>query len=161
MSQLAQTIMIALMILTVLVMCVDPAIAWAAGKKGKADLQTELDTLSQDLTPLSRKAVAKGFFSPVDAGKVLDIKIKMLELMKQNPGNELLLRPAYESAKLFRAREMYDDAFDFFNFIKTNFPDSPYAIQSSVEMQRMKEILGDSYFAETKGGGKKMVPAGR
>lgn len=143
----AQQLMIVLLLLVIGLIAIDPAISYAASKtKGK--LQKEVETISMQLSPLSRKAQSKGLFSPTDHSTMIDIKLKMMDLMKENPTNDALVRPAFEAAKLFKAREQYDDAFDFYNYIKTNFPDSPFALQSSTEIQRMKEQLGDSYFAQ-------------
>lgn len=88
-------------------------------------------------------------FSPDEVSQALDIKLQLLDLIKDYPTSELLIRPAYEAGKLFRAREMYDDAYDFYNYIQTNFPNSPYASQARVEIQRMKQQLGEQYFAES------------
>lgn len=143
----AQQLMIVLLLLIIGLVAIDPAISYAASKtKGK--LQKEVDAISLQLSPLSRKAQSRGLFSPTDHSAMIDIKLKMMDLMKENPSNDALIRPAFEAARLFKAREQYDDAFDFYNYIKANFPDSPYALQSSTEIQRMKEQLGDTYFAQ-------------
>ncbi|MEZ4575543.1 MAG: hypothetical protein R2857_11610 [Vampirovibrionales bacterium] len=69
--------------------------------------------------------------------------------MQTIPLNDKLVKPAYETARLFKAREQYDDAFDFFNYVRTNYPNTPFALQSTTEIQRLKQQLGNDYFSET------------
>lgn len=148
---LCQGVLIVCLVLTMLLTAIDPALAAGKKKKSKTDIEAEkgLEPFVQDLTSLSQKGAARGLFSPADMAKALEIKLQLLDLMQQYPGSPVLAKPAYEAGRLFRSREMYDDAFDFFNFIQTNFPTSPYGSQARVEIQRMKQLLGDSYFADS------------
>jgi hypothetical protein len=144
-----QNLLVIFLLLLVLLTAIDPAMAVSRKKRSKADLevQRELEPISQDLGALTQKGMARGLFSPEEVAKALDIKLKLLDLFQQYPTNDMLVKPAYQAGRLFRAREQYDDAFDFYNFIQTNFPSSPYAAQARVEIQRMKQQLGDNYFS--------------
>lgn len=155
-----QNLLLIFLVLLILLTAIDPALAAPKKKKNKADAEVEklLEPIVQDLSPLSQKGVSRGLFSPDDVAKALDIKLKLLDLINDYPTSPLLVKPAYEAGRLFRYREMYDDAFDFYNYIQTNFPDSPYATQARVEIQRMKQLLGESYFAESGQGA--LSPAG-
>jgi hypothetical protein len=148
-----QNLMIVFLLLLVLLTAIDPAMAAAKKKKSKAEIEMDkqLEPITQDLGPLSLKSASRGLFSPEDAAKSLEIKLKLLDLIHDYPTSEALVKPAYEAGRLFRYREMYDDAFDFFNYIQTSFPTNPYANQSRVEIQRMKQKLGDQYFYDTAG----------
>lgn len=144
-----QNLLILFLVLLIVLTAIDPALAAAKKKKSKADLELEkqLEPIVEDLGPLSLKSASRGLFSPDEAAKALELKLKLLDLIREYPTNEMLAKPAYEAGRMFRYREMYDDAFDFYNYIQSNFPGSPYASQARVEIQRMKEQLGDSYFA--------------
>jgi hypothetical protein len=146
----AQNLLVIFLILLVMLTAIDPALAGGKKKKSKADIEVEkaLDPVVQELTPLTQKSTAHALFSPEEDSQAQDVKMKLLDLIKDYPTSELLVRPVFEAGRLFRAREMYDDAFDFYNYIQTNFPTSPYALQSKVEIQRMKQQLGDQYFIE-------------
>lgn len=147
----AQNLLVVFLLLLVLLTVIDPAMAAAKKKKSKADLELEkvLDPIVQELTPLSQKGNSRGLFSPDEMAKALELKLKLLDLIHDYPTNQMLAKPAYEAGRLFRSREMYDDAFDFYNYLQTSFPTSPYATQAKVEIQRMKQQLGEGYFADS------------
>lgn len=144
-----QNLLIALLLLLVVLTAIDPAMAAAKKKKSKADQEVEkqLEPIVQELNPLVQKGAARGLFSPDEVAKAMTVKLQLLDLMSQYPTSEMLAKPAYETGRLFRYRELYDDAYDFFNYVQTNFPNSPYASQSRVEIQRMKQQLGEGYFS--------------
>lgn len=146
-----QTLFVVLLTLILGLAGLNPAFAAAKKKLSKADkaVQADLEPIAQDLSNLSLKASSRGLFSPSDMSKALDIKLKLLQLISDNPTSTLLPEPAYQAGRLFQAREMYDDAYDFYNFVTTNFATSPYAVQSKVQIQRMKQLLGESYFADS------------
>lgn len=146
---LAQNLLILFLVMLILLTAIDPALAAAKKKKSKADVEVEklLDPIVQDLTPLSQKGAARGLFSPEDASKLVEIKLKLLDLISDYPTSKMLAKPAYEAGRLFRYREQYDDAYDFYNYVQTNFSASPYAAMSQVEIQRMKQLLGEQYFS--------------
>jgi len=148
---MAQGILIVCLVLTMLVTAIDPALAAGKKKKSKTDMEAEkgLEPFAQELTTLSQKGASRGLFSPAEMAKAMEIKLQLLDLMQQYPGSPVLAKPAYEAGRLFRSRELYDDAYDFFNFLQSSFPTSPYASQARVEIQRMKQLLGDSYFADS------------
>src|SRR5262245_41324010 len=131
--------MIVFLLLLVLLNCIDPAMAATKKRRSKADVELEktLTPVVEELSPLSQKGASRGLFSPDEAAKTLDVKLKLLDLIHDYPTNEMLVKPAYEAGRLFRYREMYDDAYDFYNYIQSNFPNSPYAAQARVEIQRM------------------------
>lgn len=146
-----QNLLILFLVALILLTVVDPALAAAKKKKSKTDLEVEkaLTPIVEVITPLSQKGAARGLFSPDDVAKAMDAKLKLLDLIHDYPTNQLLAKPAYEAGRLFRCREMYDDAYDFYNYVQTNFPTSPYASMSRVEIQRMKQQLGERYFSDS------------
>jgi hypothetical protein len=146
---LAHNLIIVFLVLIIMLTAIDPAMAQSKKKKSKADLEVEkmLTPITQELTPLTQKSMARGLFSPNEMTQALELKLKLLDLMSDYPDSRLLAKPAYEAGQLFRAREMYYDAYDFYNYVVTNFPDSPYASMSRVEIQRMKQKLGETYFS--------------
>ncbi|MCA9799986.1 MAG: hypothetical protein KC474_10595 [Cyanobacteria bacterium HKST-UBA04] len=129
----------------------EPAYAKKKAKEEQQgpDVDQEVTELNAMLQPLSRKVAAKGLFSPNDNSKLMEVKFKLLTMMQTIPLNDKLVKPAYETARLFKAREQYDDAFDFFNYVRTNYPNTPFALQSTTEIQRLKQQLGNDYFSET------------
>ncbi len=147
---LVQNLLIVFLVLLIALSMIDPALAAGKKKKSKTDLEVEkvLTPIVEQLTPLSNKAASQGLFSPEDAAKAQEMKLQLLDLIHEYPTNQQLVKPAYEAARLFRFREMYDDAFDFYQYVTTNFANTPYASLSRVEIQRMKQVLGESYFAE-------------
>lgn len=148
-----QNLLILFLVCLVVLTSIDPAMAAAKKKKSKTDIEVEkqLAPIVEVLTPLSQKGSARGLFSPDEAAQAMEVKLQLLDLIRDYPTNTMLVKPAYEAGRLFRYREMYDDAYDFYNYIQTNFPGSPYASQARVEIQRMKQQLGDQYFADTAG----------
>ena len=104
--------------------------------------------------PLSQKAQARGFFSPDDMGKLLEAKATLMDIMNAYPKALPLAKPVYDCAVIFRMKERYDDAYDFFNYLSTYYGQSPYGLQAKVEIQRMKQKLGEKYFADMAGGAK-------
>jgi len=149
----AQTLMIIFMLCIMCLTSLDPALAAGKKKKSKADQEVDkaLEPVMQELTPLSQKSDAKGLFSPTDMSNALDVKLQLLDLMKDYATSEELIKPTFQAARLFKNREMFDDAYDFFNFIQTSFPQSPYAAQAKVEIRHLKQQLGDNYFADSAG----------
>ncbi len=147
----AQNLLVVFLVMLVLLTAIDPALAAAKKKKSKTDLEVEkvLTPIMEELTPLSQKGASRGLFSPAEVAKAMEVKLQLLDLINSYPTSELLVKPAYEAGRLFRAREMYDDAYDFYYYIQSNFPNSPYATQARVEIQRMKQQFGDQYFAES------------
>ncbi len=155
----AQNLLVLFLVALILLTAIDPALAASKKKLSKADkeVQKVLDPITQVLTPLEQKSAARGLFSPDDVAQAMDVKLQLLDLIRDYPTSQLLVKPAYQAGRLFKSREMYDDAFDFYNYIQSNFPTSPYAAQARVEIQRMKQLLGDQYFATE--GGSSAVPA--
>ncbi len=145
-----QNLLIGFLVLLIVLIAIDPAIA-ATKHKSKADIevQKQLDPITQELNTLSAKSAANALFSPDEVSKMLDIKLQLLDLIQTYPTDQLLIKPAYEAARLFKNREMYDDAYDFYNYIQTTFPQTPYGAQSKVAIQRMKQQLGDQYFMDS------------
>jgi hypothetical protein len=80
-------------------------------------------------------------------GKLTEIKHSLLALMMEYPKTTPLAKPVFDAAQVFKSREQWDDAYDFFNFLLANYPTTPYGLQSKVEIERMKKTLGPTYFA--------------
>jgi hypothetical protein len=147
----AQNLFIVFLFVLILLTAIDPTLSLAAGKKkSKADLEVEkaLEPISADLGPLSQKSLSHGLFSPKEVSQTSNIKLQLLDLMTQYPTSPTLTKSVFQAGQLFRGREMYDDAYDMFNFIQANFAKSPYASMARIEIQRMKQKVGEAYFAE-------------
>lgn len=144
-------LLVVFLILIILLIAIDPAMAASKKKKSKVDIEVQkiLEPVVQELTPLAQKGASRGLFSPAEIAKTMEIKLKLLDIINDYPSNKQLAKPLYEAGRLFRAREYYDDAYDFYNYIQTYFPDTPYATMARVEIQRMKQQLGDLYFSQT------------
>lgn len=83
-------------------------------------------------------------------GKLTEIKHSLLTLMVDYPKTTPLAKPVYDAAQVFKTREQWDDAYDFYNYLLTNYPQSPYGIQAKAEIERLKKKLGPTYFSGAK-----------
>lgn len=120
-------------------------VAEAAKKKagkGDAELEKTLEPMNKTLAQLIVKAQSRALFSPKESGELVDIKYQLLDLMKDNTTNPLLIKPVYQAAVLCNQREQFDDAMDLYNFLIANFADSPYGLRAKGELQLLKKQIG-------------------
>lgn len=116
-----------------------PDTAEAAGK-GKVNKQ--LTAISQTLGVLSAKSQARGLFSAEEEGQLVNAKLELLELMKDQEGNAAMAKPLYQAAWLYQQREWYQDALDTYSYLVKNFGDTPYASRAKVELPKLQKLLG-------------------
>lgn len=124
--------------------------AEAAKKKkggGDAELQKTLEPMAKSLDALMGKVQSHMLFSPKDSGALLSLKFQLMDLMKDNPNNPLLVKPLFQAGVIYAGREQFIDSYEMFNYLTTNFPDNPYGIRAKSEIQQLKKLLGENYFA--------------
>lgn len=117
------------------------------GGKADAEIQKGLEPINAALDPLLLKVQARALLSPEEAGKLTDLKYKLLDLVDQFPQNALLAKPVYQAALLFSLREEYSDAYELFGVLSGGFAASPYGIRAKGQMQQLEKRLGPDYFA--------------
>jgi hypothetical protein len=143
-----------LVLLCLIIGSVDPITAEAAKKKGGADpaaqaeaeFKKNLEPLTQDLDKLMIKIESRSLLSPDEAGKLAELKYKLLDAMNQSPQNVLIAKPVYQAGVLFTEREAFNDAFELFSFLATNFPANPYGAKARGQIQRLNKRFGPDYF---------------
>jgi hypothetical protein len=123
-------------------------------KKGKskakgpseADLQKSLTSMDKDLMDLVKKSQSRTLFSPEETGTLTEIRFNLIDLMNSFPGNPLLSKPAYQAAKLYAAREMWQDAYDVYRFLVEKYPTDPYGMRAKSEMALLVKQKGADFF---------------
>lgn len=121
-------------------------------KKGKgkgpseADLQKSLTTIDKDLMDLVKKSQSRTLFSPEETGTLTEIRFNLIDLMNSFPGNPLLSKPAYQAAKLYAAREMWQDAYDVYRFLVEKYPTDPYGMRAKSEIALLVKQKGADFF---------------
>ncbi len=131
---------------------VDPAAQAAAdaeakAKAAEAELQKGLTPLATDLTKLMMRIQGRGLLSPEEAGKLVEIKYKLLDLMEQYPQNPLLAKPVYQAGTLFSEREAYNDAFEMFQYLAQGYISNPYGAKAKGQIQMLERKFGANYFS--------------
>ena len=131
---------------------VDPAAQAAAeaeakAKAAEAELKKGLDSVTKDLNDLMVKVQSRTLFSPSEAGKLVDIKYKLLDLMDQFPQNPMLAKPVYQAGTLFTDREAYNDAFELFNYLAQGYMSNPYGAKAKGQIQQLERRFGANYFS--------------
>jgi hypothetical protein len=135
----------------VLMTALCPLSAEAAKKKkggGDAELQKNLEPIAKVIDELNIKVQSRLLFSPKDSGQLSEVKYKLLDLLKDNATNPLMVKPLYQAAVLYTGREQFTDAYELFSYLSTNFPETPYGIRAKNEMFKLKKMLGDDYFVD-------------
>ncbi len=131
---------------------VDPAAQAAAeaeakAKAAEAALQKGLTPLTTDLTRLMMRIQGRGLLSPDEAGKLVEIKYKLLDLMEQYPQNPMLAKPLYQAGTLFSEREAYNDAFEMFQYLAQGYMSNPYGAKAKGQIQMLERKFGANYFS--------------
>lgn len=124
--------------------------AAAADPSAQADTEIKkvLDPLNEQLSKLMIKLQSRALLSPEEAGKLVDLKYKLLDLLGQYPQNALLAKPLFQAATLFAQREAYEDAYEMFNNLVQGYATSPYGLKAKGQLQQMDKKFGAGYFAE-------------
>lgn len=128
-----------------LALLVNPVDA-AKKKKADAELEKALTPITKILDELVVKAEANALFSAKENGEMLDVKFKLIDLMKDNGKNAGMAKPMFQTGLIMVKREQFSDAYELFNYIATNFVDSPYSGQARMEMNKMKKLLGEEQY---------------
>lgn len=88
----------------------------------EAALNEGLDEIKKSISELAKKVYSGGLFSPKDNNKLIDVKVKLNDLWSKNPTNKELAKPFYDTALIFKEREMFDDAKEFLKIVIESFP---------------------------------------
>lgn len=138
-------------LLTLLVLCttslsLEPALAAKKKKGGDSELQKVLEPMTKTIDDLLAKVQSHYLFSAKDNDALVTLKYQVLDIIKDNPTNPLVMKPVYQTAVIYNKREQFIDAYDLFTFISANFPDTPYGQRAKGEITKMKKQLGEDYF---------------
>lgn len=111
-----------------------------------AELQKGIEPINTDLTKLMMRLEGRALLSPDEAGKLVDLKYKLLDLVNQHPQNALLAKPLYQAGVIFNQREEYNDAYEMFSHLSTGFPTNPYGLRAKGQIQQLEKRFGADYF---------------
>lgn len=131
---------------------IDPVAQAAADAQAKAaaeeaQIKKGLDPINRDLNKLMVKVESRALLSPNEAGLLVDIKYKLLDLMDQFPQNAMLAKSVYQAGTLFNDREAYNDAFELFNYLALGYASNPYGAKAKGQIQRLERKFGANYFS--------------
>lgn len=131
---------------------VDPAAQAAAEAEAKAKAEVEalkkgLDPVAAQLTKLMMRIEGRGLLSSEEAGQLVDMKYKLLDLMEQFPQNASLAKPVYQAGIIFVDREAYNDAFEMFNYLAQGYASNPYGAKAKGQIQTLERKFGANYFS--------------
>lgn len=131
---------------------VDPAAQAAAeadakAKAAEAEIQKGLAPITTQLTQLMTRIQGRGLFSPKEAGELVTLKYKLLDLMEKYPQHTALARPVYQAGTLFVDREAYNDAFEMFNYLAQGYTGNPYGAKAKGQIQILERQFGANYFS--------------
>lgn len=134
---------------------VDPAAQAAAEAEAKSKAEEEaikkgLEPIASELTKLLIRVQGRGLLSPEEAGHLVDLKYKLLDLMEQYPQNMTLAKPVYQAGTLFMDREAYNDAFEMFNYLAQGYASNPYGAKARGQIQILERKFGANYFSVEK-----------
>jgi hypothetical protein len=123
--------------------------ATGADPAAKADTEVKkvVDPLNEQLGKLMVKVESRALLSPDEAGKLVDIKYKLVDALTQYPTSALLVRPLYQAGILFCQRESYNDAYELFSYLAQGFPATPYGLKSKGQIAQLEKRFGADYFA--------------
>lgn len=131
---------------------IDPAAQAAAeaeakSKAAEAEIQKGLAPITAQLTQLMTRIQGRGLFSPKEAGELVTLKYKLLDLMEKFPQHTALARPVYQAGTLFVDREAYNDAFEMFNYLAQGYVGNPYGAKAKGQIQILERQFGANYFS--------------
>lgn len=115
--------------------------------EAEAKLTKDLTPINDQLTKLLVKIQSRDLLSPADAGKLVDIKYKLLDFLTQSPQSAQLTKPLYQAGVLFVEREEYNDAYEMFNYLGQGFATTTYGMKAKGQMQQLEKRFGPNYFA--------------
>ncbi len=116
------------------------------GAKAAAELQKGLDEINKQLNSLMVKVQSRALLSPKEAGQLVELKYKLLDLMNAQPNNPLLARPVYQAGVLYQERESYNDAYELFSYVAQGYPGNPYGAKAKSQIQQLEKRFGADYF---------------
>jgi hypothetical protein len=149
MTEVFQNVILILLGMLIVLFTIDPvAMAKKKAPTGPdAEAQKDLEPVTQELAPLVKKGMARGLFSADDVDKLDTIKYQLMDIMTDYPKASPVAKPVFQMAQVLESRERYDDAYDFYNYVATQYASTPYGMQAKVQIARMKEKLGEKFFA--------------
>jgi hypothetical protein len=122
----------------------------AAGPDPAAQAEEEvkkgLEPINTELTKFMIKVQSRSLLSPDEAGKLADLKFKLMDIMNQYPQSTSLAKPVYQAGMLFAEREEYNDAYELFSYLAQGFPTNPYGVKAKGQIQQLEKRFGASYF---------------
>ena len=146
MNAMFQNLMITLLGLIMIVVAIEP-LAFGSKKKltgADADAQKDMQPIQKVLEPLAAKTHGRALFNADDLSNVQQVHDDLLEMMDSYPKSQVLTRPIYDAAQVFESRDMLDEATEFYTYIQTNYPNSPYASLSKTELDKLKKKMAAS-----------------
>lgn len=146
MNAMFQNLMITLLGLIMVLVAIEP-LAFGSKKKltgADADAQKDLTPIQKVLNPLAAKTHGRALFNSEDLDKVQQVHDDLLEMMDSYPKSSVLTRSIYDAAKVFESRDMVDEASEFFSYIQSNYPNSPYANLAKTELEKLKKKMAAS-----------------
>lgn len=97
--------------------------AKAPGKQSAQSAVNEgISAVNQNIAYLTKKIYSAGLFSPKDTSRLFELKNKLYELISKNPTNKELAKPFFDTALIFKQREMYEEAVELLNLVIERFP---------------------------------------
>lgn len=116
--------------------------AFAAKKKKKkrtdAEWEEVMKPLLEQLGQVESKQRSRQLFSPKDETTLLSLYEQFTLLFSEEPGHTELAAPLFRTALVLQGREHWLEAYDTFNLLAENFPQTPHG-------QRAKRYLVPLY----------------
>ncbi len=144
---------LSLIVLLACISCVSPVDAAKKKKddgkdaaKQEAEIKAVVDPVDKTLTTLMVKIQSRGLFSPQDAGKLADVKIKLNGLIDQYPTSPLIVKSVFQAGLLFTEREDYMNGYELLSFLAAQFPENPYGLKAKSKILQLEKKLGSDYF---------------
>jgi len=95
----------------------------AAGKQSAQSAVNEgIASVNQMIAYLTKKIYSAGLFSPKDTNRLFELKDKLYNLISKNPTNRELAKPFFDTALIFKEREMYEESAELLNIVIERFP---------------------------------------
>jgi len=142
--------------LALLIVCVISGTQAEAAKKKKddgkdaakqeAEIKAIVDPVDKTLTTLTVKIQSRGLFSPQDAGKLADVKLKLEGLIDLYPKAPQIVKPIFQTGILLTEREDYLEGYELLSFLVNQFPDNPYGLKAKSKILQLEKKLGSDYF---------------
>lgn len=111
--------------------------------KIEAEITKALEPIQEELKTLLDKMQGRSLFSPEDAGELGTIKYTLMDLLHQYPDSQLLAKPVFQTATVYSHRQDYQDAYELYQYVKTQFPENPYGVKSKQSIDQLRKKLGE------------------